>query len=113
LLFVSVAGQSIQAYPGGFDGGGPTSIRRIAVDQNIIDLYDEYTHRPLERHAFVNRLATIAGGKAAAEGLLPTLESQPEHASVVNPNDERLETRVVTFTGQWRGDGIFCATEGW
>ena len=34
------------------------------MDRRIIDLYYEYTHRPLARRVFLRRLAGIAGGSS-------------------------------------------------
>ncbi len=45
------------------------------MNQQIINLYDEYTHSPLSRHEFLKRLAILAGGTAAAMSILPLLES--------------------------------------
>ena len=39
--------------------------------QDIIDLYDAYTHERLDRRIFMDRLAKLAGGSAAAAALLP------------------------------------------
>ncbi|HEX7128244.1 MAG TPA: dienelactone hydrolase family protein [Thermodesulfobacteriota bacterium] len=69
------------------------------MDQRIIDLYDEYTHRPLERRVFLERLAALAGSTAAAMALLPILENDYAHAQQVSPDDPRLETSRVTFKG--------------
>ncbi len=43
--------------------------------QDTIDLYDEYTHTPLDRRTFLERLARLAGGTAAVLALLPLLEN--------------------------------------
>ncbi|MCW5922174.1 MAG: dienelactone hydrolase family protein [Saprospiraceae bacterium] len=45
------------------------------MDQRIIRLYDEYTHKPLTRKEFLEQLTRLAGGAAAAMALLPLLES--------------------------------------
>ncbi|MGH8699751.1 MAG: hypothetical protein ACREVR_01060, partial [Burkholderiales bacterium] len=45
------------------------------MDPRIIRLYDEYTHKPLERRVFLQRLAVLAGGTAAAMTMLPLLEN--------------------------------------
>lgn len=43
------------------------------MDQRIINLYDEYTHKPLTRQEFLlRRLSILGGGTAAAMVLLPT-----------------------------------------
>jgi carboxymethylenebutenolidase len=69
------------------------------VDQRVIDLYDEYTHRPLDRRVFLERLAALAGGTAAALALLPLLENDYAHAQQVPPDDSRLRTERVTYQG--------------
>lgn len=67
------------------------------MDQRIINLYDEYTHKPLSRQEFIQRLALIAGGMAAAMSLLPLLESNYAAAATV-PDDE-LFTERITYPG--------------
>ena len=62
------------------------------MNQRIIDLYMEYTHAPLPRRVFLNRLALLAGGTAAALALLPLLENNYALAAVVEPDDSRLVT---------------------
>lgn len=69
------------------------------MDQRFIDLYDEYTHAPLERRVFLARLARLAGGVAAAEALVPLLESNYAHAVTVPIDDRRLETSRITYPG--------------
>ncbi len=44
------------------------------MDQEVIDLYDEYTHRPLPRRAFMERLVAMVGSVAAANAALALLE---------------------------------------
>lgn len=68
------------------------------MDQRIIDLYDAYTHLPLPRRVFLDRLSQLAGGTAAAVALLPVLENRAV-AAVVPADDGRLETSHVTFPG--------------
>ena len=43
------------------------------MKQEIIDLYDEFTHRGLDRRVFMSRLAELAGGSAAAVSALAVL----------------------------------------
>ena len=69
------------------------------MDPRIIRLYDDYTHRPLERRVFLERLAALAVGTAAAMALLPVLENNYAHANVVDPADGRLATGMITFKG--------------
>ncbi len=67
------------------------------MDQNIINLYDEYTHKPLTRQEFLRRLSLLAGGTAAAMSLLPLLEVNYAHAALT-PEDD-LFTERITYPG--------------
>jgi len=67
------------------------------MDQEIINLYDEYTHRPLARQEFIKRLAILAGSTVAAFSLLPLLENNYAQAAVTSSDD--LFTEYVTYPG--------------
>ncbi len=67
------------------------------MDQRIINLYDEYTHKPLTRNDFLQRLAILAGGTAAAMMILPLLEVNYAHAAVTDEQD--LFTERITYPG--------------
>jgi carboxymethylenebutenolidase len=69
------------------------------MDQRIIDLYDEYTHTPLDRRVFLARLAQLTGSTAAALALVPLLEANQAHAALVAPEDPRLDTGRITYPG--------------
>jgi carboxymethylenebutenolidase len=70
------------------------------VRQDIIDLYDDYTHARLERRAFMDRLAALAGGTAAAAALLPLLRCDYAQAAIVAADDARLATEQITYPGK-------------
>src|SRR5205085_1762725 len=72
---------------------------RAPMDPRIIQLYDEYTHRPLERRVFLERLAALAGSTAAVSALLPLLENNYARAAVADPADSRLLTTTTTYKG--------------
>src|SRR5204863_5875191 len=67
------------------------------MDQKIINLYDEYTHKPLNRTEFLKRLTLLAGGTAAAMALLPVLEVNYAHAAVTSQDD--LFTERISYPG--------------
>ena len=69
------------------------------MDQRIIDLYDDYTHRPLPRRAFLERLGTLAGSAAAAEAALVLLECDYARADIVPEAAGRVETRNFEVEG--------------
>jgi carboxymethylenebutenolidase len=67
--------------------------------QEIIDLYDDYTHERIGRRVFMDRLAVLAGGTAAASAILPMLKNNYAKAAIVAPDDDRITTEEVTFPG--------------
>src|SRR5881396_3266776 len=67
------------------------------LNPRIIALHDEYTHAPLPRREFLQRLARLAGGAAAAAALLPFLENA--YADQVRRDDARLETGYLEYGG--------------
>jgi carboxymethylenebutenolidase len=67
------------------------------MDQKIINLYDEYTHRPLSRHEFLKRLTLLAGSTAAAMTLLPMLEGN--YARAAQTGADELLTEYVKYPG--------------
>lgn len=69
------------------------------MDQKIIDLYDEYTHRPLPRRVFLERLAVLAGSAAAIPAILSQIEPNYALAAEVPEDDSRIATDRVTFQG--------------
>jgi carboxymethylenebutenolidase len=69
------------------------------MDRSIIELYDEYTHRPLPRRVFIERLIALVGSSAAAMAILPLLDNNYANAQTVPANDPRLEMLWVTFKG--------------
>lgn len=67
------------------------------MDQKIINLYDEYTHKPLSRNEFLKRLAILAGGTAAAMTILPMLEVNYANAAITSDGD--LFTENIFYPG--------------
>jgi carboxymethylenebutenolidase len=65
------------------------------MKQEIIDLYDEFTHRGLDRRVFMSRLAELAGGTAAAAAALALLRADPARAAMVAADDPRVTTESV------------------
>jgi carboxymethylenebutenolidase len=69
------------------------------MDQRIINLFDEYTHKPLKREEFIKRLATLTGSLAAAMSVLPLLEVNYAHAATVQEADPELVTEEISYPG--------------
>lgn len=67
------------------------------VDQQVVDLYDSFTHGLIDRRAFMERLTAIAGSAAAATALLPLLQNDYAHAATVAADDARLAIGKATY----------------
>lgn len=70
----------------------------MALDRRIVELYDEYTHKPLDRRVFMNRLLAIAGSAAAAEAALALLEPNYARAQQVAADDARITASRLDTT---------------
>lgn len=57
------------------------------MDQRIINLYDEYTHKPLKRDVFIKKLVQITGSLAVALSILPSLEGNFAAAASLDYSD--------------------------
>jgi carboxymethylenebutenolidase len=69
------------------------------MDQRIINLFDEYTHKPLRREEFMERLTRLTGSTAAALAILPLLEVSYAKAETIDQQDDRLLIEKVVYAG--------------
>jgi carboxymethylenebutenolidase len=70
--------------------------------QDIIDLYDEFTHKPLPRRVFMERLVALVGSAAAANAALALIEPNAATAQTVAPDDPR----IATFENHGLAEGV-------
>ena len=73
------------------------------ITQEMVLLYDEYTHVTLDRRRFMDRMSKLAGSTAAAAAIVPLLEANYAHAAMVAADDSRLKTETVTIPGAEAG----------
>ncbi|SHF15836.1 carboxymethylenebutenolidase [Kaistia soli DSM 19436] len=76
---------------------------RPAITQDMIKLYDDYTHLTLDRRGFMDKLTKLVGSSAAAAAVVPLLSANKAHAAVIAPDDARISAERVTFPGP-KGD---------
>ncbi len=69
----------------------------MKITQEMIRLFDEYTHRPLRRDEFLNQLARLAGGTAAAMTILPALEGSYAASAQVAEDDPSIQISTAEF----------------
>lgn len=75
-------------------------LNAITMDQRIINLFDEYTHKPLKRDEFLRRLAVLTGGMATALSILPKLELNYSNADTTSEYQDKIITERVTYPGK-------------
>jgi carboxymethylenebutenolidase len=70
----------------------------MPLSQDILNLYDAFTHGHLTRRDFMDRLTRAAGGAAAASALLGILANDYAKAALVAEDDARLATASQTYS---------------
>jgi carboxymethylenebutenolidase len=71
----------------------------VNMDKKITDLYVDYKKRGLNRLDFLKKLATFAGGSAAAMALLPVLEANDVNSELLPQEDPDLVTEFIKYQG--------------
>jgi carboxymethylenebutenolidase len=69
------------------------------ISQEMIKLYDDYTHLTLDRRDFVAKLTRLTGSAAAAAAVVPMLEASKAKAALMAPDDPRVKTKTITYPG--------------
>jgi carboxymethylenebutenolidase len=76
---------------------------RLKITQEMVRIYDDYTHLTLDRRDFMQKLSKLAGSTAAAAAIVPMLEASKASAQIVPEDDARLTTETITWPG---ADGV-------
>ncbi len=69
------------------------------ITQDMIRLYDEYTHLTLDRRDFMDKLARLTGSTSAALVTASLLAADYAHAAQVAEDDSRLSAATIEFPG--------------
>jgi len=59
------------------------------ITQEMINLYDEYTHITLDRRAFIDKLTALVGSTATALAVTSMIEANGAAAQMVKEGDSR------------------------
>jgi carboxymethylenebutenolidase len=79
------------------------------MKQDIIDLYDRFTHGGISRRKFLDRLVVLAGGTVAANAALLLLQNDYAKAETVPETDARIKTENLTVdAGGTKIDGYLA-----
>lgn len=86
---------------------------RPIVTQEMINLYDEYTHITLDRRAYMAKLTALVGSTAAAMTVTSLIEANTASAQIVKADDPGLKTERVTYPGEGGNmTGYLCMPAG-
>jgi carboxymethylenebutenolidase len=69
------------------------------ISQEMINLFDDYTHLSLDRRKFMDNLAKLAGSMSAATVAAAMMSSNAKAQGLVPEDDARLVTEDVTYPG--------------
>ena len=69
------------------------------MDQRIVDLYDDFTHRHLDRRLFLEQVTKLVGSSALALTMMAALRSDYARAATIPVDDPRLTTENISMPG--------------
>lgn len=69
------------------------------ITQEMINLFDDYTHLSLDRRKFMDSLVKLAGSATAATAAAALMASNAQAAGLVSETDDRLSIEEVTYPG--------------
>lgn len=73
--------------------------RPRTITQEMIALYDEYTHLSLDRRAFMDAMIKLTGSSVAATAAVALIAADARAQSIVAADDERITAETVTWPG--------------
>jgi carboxymethylenebutenolidase len=72
---------------------------RPAITQDMINLFDDYTHLSLDRRAFMDNLAKLAGSMTAATAAAAMMASNAQAQGLTSETDPNLAASEVIYPG--------------
>src|SRR5581483_3040331 len=73
------------------------------ITQEMIDLYDNFTHVSLDKSAYLAQLTALVGSAELAQALTMRIAANASAAGIVPENDARLKTQTVAFGDNMTG----------
>ncbi|HZS64459.1 MAG TPA: dienelactone hydrolase family protein [Xanthobacteraceae bacterium] len=80
------------------------------ITQEMINLYDEFTHQTNDRADFMRRLTELVGTSEAAQAIAAMIAANMSAPSIVPENDSRLKSQMVTFGDRMTGYLVWPAS---
>jgi carboxymethylenebutenolidase len=70
------------------------------ITNEMINLYNEYTHITLDRRGFMDKLTALVGSSAIALTVTSMIEASSTCAQIVKSDDPRLKSQMVKYPGE-------------
>ena len=70
------------------------------ITQEMINLYDEYTHITLDRRAYFAMLTSLVGSAAVATAVTSMIAGDKAAAQIVKADDPRVKGEMVKYAGE-------------
>lgn len=81
-------------------------LKKEDVKQEVFDLYDDYAHNKIGRRKFVEKLGLYAIGGITVSSLLSFITPNYIDNLLVQPDDERLNSKYITYESPKGGGTI-------
>lgn len=72
------------------------------ITQEMINLYDDYTHISLDRRAYMTKLTALVGTTAAAVTVTDMIAGNKAHAQIVKFDDPRIKGQMIKYPADGR-----------
>lgn len=82
------------------------TLRKEDISQEVFDLYDDYAHNKINRRDFVEKLSLYAVGGITVGSLLSFISPNYVDTLTVQPDDERLDSKFITYNSPKGGGEI-------
>jgi len=82
------------------------ALKKEDIKQEVFDLYDDYAHNKIDRRQFVEKLSLYAVGGITVGSLLSFVSPNYMDTLLVQPNDDRLDSKFITYDSPKGGGQI-------
>jgi carboxymethylenebutenolidase len=82
------------------------ALKKEDIKQEVFDLYDDYAHNKINRREFVEKLSLYAVGGITVGSLLSFISPDYVNTLLVQPDDERLDSKFITYDSPKGGGQI-------
>jgi carboxymethylenebutenolidase len=80
------------------------------ITQEMIDLYDDYTHISLDRRAYFKKLTALVGSTTAATVVTDMISGSKAAAQIVKFDDPRIKGQMIKYPAAGREMGGYLVT---